>query len=95
MSKVIDIRKSAALKELGVTDVIQIDATVIAGVLIFLTIGTEFNKLALTYMTASIVYPFAISAIRAITKGSAESGIKLMMAGFVYLMVAIILISFV
>ena len=97
ISKGFDIKNSAILTNLSVTDILQIDATVIAGVLIFLTIGgTEINPLsAFAYMTASIVYPFAISAIRVIVKGSAEFGIKFMIAGFVYLMVAVILISFI
>jgi hypothetical protein len=97
ISKGIDIKNSAILTNLSVTDILQIDATVIAGVLIFLTIGgTEIGRLsAFAYMTASIVYPFAISAIRVIVKGTAESGIKFMIAGFVYLMAAVILISFI
>jgi hypothetical protein len=95
ISKRIDIKGMDSLKKLGVSEIIQIDATVIAGVLIFLTIGSEFNRITLTLLTGSIVYPFAISALRVITKGSSESGIRLMLSGFIYLMVSIVLISIV
>lgn len=50
-------------------EIIQVDATVIAGILILLTVSSIFplpeniNRFFLTFMTASIVIPFAVSAI--------------------------------
>ncbi len=52
------------------------------------------NSLTIGLLTASIVYPFAISAIRVVIKGSAEPGLKFMIIGFIYLMIAIVIIAF-
>ena len=54
------------------------------------------NRINLTVglLTASIVYPFAISAIRVLVKGSAEYGIKFMVLGFAYLMVSLVILAF-
>jgi hypothetical protein len=97
----VHINKSAIIKNLTIGEVIQIDGTVIVGVLILLTLGsTQFNpaglhrtSLVVGVVTASIVYPFAISAMIVTTKGTVEHGIKLTFSGFVYLMVAVILLS--
>ena len=51
-------------------------------------------NLTVALLTASIVYPFAISAIRVLVKGSAEYGIKFMIIGFAYLMVSLVIIAF-
>ena len=109
--------------DLNVGKVLEIDAAVIVGVLIFLTIGSTGlsaftgltsnnnndglssgqnhlgdNKdninLTVGLLTASIVYPFAISAIRVITTGSAEKGVRFMTIGFIYLMASIVIITF-
>ena len=52
-------------------------------------------NLTVGLLTASIVYPFAISAIRVLIKGSAEYGIKFMIIGFAYLMVSLVIIAFI
>jgi hypothetical protein len=101
--------------QIGHRDILAINASVIAGVLIFLTIGgstfyggstlppadtltpEDSNRQNLTnigILTASIVWPFAISAIVTLLTGKAESGVKWTIPGFVYLMVSVILISF-
>ena len=56
----------------------------------------DSNRINLTVglLTASIVYPFAISAIRVLVKGSAEYGIKFMVLGFAYLMVSLVILAF-
>ena len=69
--------KSSVFANFSMTDLIAIDASIIVGVLFFLTIGSELSSGSNIYMgilTASIVYPFAISAIRAVIKGA--SGIR-------------------
>ena len=90
--------KSAVLENLSMTDVITIDASVIVGVLFFLTLGgsevSSGNNLYMGILTASIVYPFALSAIRAVIKGAAIYGVRLMLSGFIYLMISIGLIAF-
>jgi hypothetical protein len=90
--------KSKVFENLSMTDIITIDASVIVGVLFFLTLGgSEVSSGSNIYMgilTASIVYPFALSAIRAVVKGAAEYGIRFMLSGFIYLMISIGLIAF-
>ena len=56
----------------------------------------DSNRINLTVglLTASIVYPFAISTIRVLVKGSAEYGIKFMVLGFAYLMVSLVILAF-
>jgi len=84
-----------------VKDMLTVDASVIAGVLIFLTIGASevFSGEAIQQvgiLTASIVFPFAIAAIITIIKGHVEIfGTKLMIAGFVYLMTSVVLVAFI
>ena len=89
------------LDAIRVKDILTVDASVIAGVLIFLTVGSTFgaNSKLVSFqqvgvLTATIVIPFAIAAIRTLIKGTVEEyGIKFMVAGFVYLMTSVILIS--
>lgn len=50
-------------------------------------------SLTVGLLTASIVYPFAISVIRVLIKGSPEYGIKFMIIGFAYLMVSLVMIA--
>ena len=81
-----------------VKDILTVDASVIAGVLIFLTVGAAFASgeaiQQVGILTASIVFPFAIAAIRTLIKGTVEEyGVKFMIAGFVYLMTSVILIA--
>ena len=66
----------------------------IAGVLILLTLqGLKgIAQIQLTVITASIVFPFAISAIFAVTKKEGLAT-RLMIAGFINLMISVILIA--
>ena len=84
---------------LNADDLLNADATIIAGVLIFLTIGSvEFSQIInkIGILTASIVLPFALAGVRMLIKGEAEAlGIKFMAAGFIYMMTSVIVIGFV
>ena len=84
---------------LSADDLLNADATIIAGVLIFLTIGSvEFSQIInkIGILTASIVLPFAMAGVRMLIKGAVESlGIKLMAAGFIYMMTSVVVIGFV
>ena len=90
--------KSSVFENLSMTEIITIDASVIVGVLFFLTLGgsevSSGGNLYMGILTASIVYPFALSAIWAVVKGAAEYGIRFMLSGFIYLMISIGLIAF-
>ena len=99
LTRLVDIKNSTILKDLKGTDIVQINATVIAGVLIVLTIGNllqTHKDVALTLLTASIIYPFAISSIGTLQVGkvSPRLGLNMMIAGFIYLMVAVVLLPF-
>jgi hypothetical protein len=66
--------------------------------LIFLTVGgTELFEsdliIHISILTASIVFPFAISAIRILITSDPLSGIKFTIPGFVLLMIAVVLIT--
>lgn len=76
-------------------EILTIDATVIIGVLIFLTFSEGFDpseQYQINVITASIVFPFAISAVIGITMRE-KLATRLMIAGFINLMVSIILIA--
>lgn len=97
LSRRIQINK-ASIEMIRVKDILTVDASVIAGVLIFLTVGAAFASgeaiQQVGILTASIVFPFAIAAIRTLIKGTVEEyGVKFMIAGFVYLMTSVILIA--
>ena len=97
ISKKIDRVKE--YRSLNADDLLNADATIIAGVLIFLTIGSvEFSQIInkIGILTASIVLPFALAGVRMLIKGEAEAlGIKFMAAGFIYMMTSVIVIGFV
>jgi len=97
ISKKIDRVKE--YRSLNADDLLNADATIIAGVLIFLTIGSvEFSQIInkIGILTASIVLPFAMAGVRMLIKGAVESlGIKLMTAGFIYMMTSVVVIGFV
>ncbi len=86
--------KSHKPEWIRVKDILTIDASVIAGVLVFLSVGASevFSGKVVQQtgiLTASIVFPFAIAAMRTLIKGYIEEyGIKFMLIGFVYLMLA-------
>lgn len=82
-----------ALNELHTSDILQINATVIAGVLIFLTIGHIFSTYQ-TLLTTTIIFPFAISSIRIISRGIEEKGVSMAIDGFIYLMASVVVLSF-
>ena len=87
-------------KHIRPKDILTANSSVIAGVLIFLTIGgsnfygtTPISQVGI--LTASIVGPFALSAIKTLMTGKTEDGIKFVISGFVYLTASIILITIV
>ena len=86
-----NIKKLPQLISLDETDILQIDVAIIAGVLIFLSLeGSEqFN---IFIITANIVFPFATSAIVVLCKYT-QFGTRLMIAGFINLIVSIILLT--
>jgi YVTN family beta-propeller protein len=78
-------------------DIIQVDASVIVGILILLTVASDKSSLGITPAviwgtTAIIIIPFAISALAIISK-SHRVGISLMIVGFANLLVAITLLT--
>lgn len=98
ISKRID--KNMNYQSLSIEHLLTVDASVIAGVLIFFTISSvgifsgTIQRVGI--LTASIVFPFSLAAIRTLLKGEVEPyGVKLTVAGFVYLMCSVIMIGFV
>jgi hypothetical protein len=81
-------------------DLLSFNSAIIAGVLVFLSIGNGTNFYNAGFfsqtglLTASIVTPFSISAIRVLILGKAEFGIKFALAGFIYIIFSVIIISF-
>jgi YVTN family beta-propeller protein len=78
------------------TEIVGIDASIIVGVLFFLTISEGFNiseQTQITLVTVNIIFPFAISAILAVIKQDKEYATRLMIAGFINLIISVILIS--
>ena len=87
-----DIEDDSKLLSRG--EILTIDATVIIGVLIFLSFTEGFEtseQYQINVITASIVFPFAISAIIGVTKNE-KFATRLMIAGFINLMISVILI---
>jgi hypothetical protein len=87
------------LEKLSTKDILAINASVVVGVLIFLSIGASSllgsgALINVSILTASIVYPFAISAILTLVTGDHVYGIKFTIPGFVFLMVSVVLIAF-
>jgi hypothetical protein len=75
-------------------DILGVDSAVIAGVLILLTLsnvaGPEQTQLAI--ITVNIIFPFAISGI-AMLLNKKEFAVRMMNAGFVYLIISVILVA--
>jgi hypothetical protein len=91
-------RTKDIIEKLKPQDILTANASVVAGVLIFLTVGgTELFEsdliIHISILTASIVFPFAISAIRILITSDPLSGIKFTIPGFVLLMIAVVLIT--
>ena len=75
-------------------EIITINASIVVGVLIFLTISEGFNvseQTQISWITASIIFPFAISVIVAITNHE-RFATHLLIAGFVNLLISTIII---
>ena len=82
------------LIELSGKEIIGIDTGVITGTLVFLSLsGFQQSFAQITFLTANIVFPFAISIIVALT-GYTKFSVPLIVAGFINLMIAIVLIAF-
>ena len=99
--------------ELGKSDILQINATVMVGVLILLTLGTlrHLTPTIIGFITASIIFPFAVSSIMVIiSEVSTEDKVKssqlmnlrlfpasimAMIVGFVYVIAAVVTLAFI
>ena len=81
---IMDLKKNA-------TFIIEIDAAVITGVLILISLqGIDLPRI--TGITATIVFPFAISVIVTLIHKE-KLGTRLMIAGFINLMISIVLLA--
>jgi DNA-binding beta-propeller fold protein YncE len=90
--KEVDTGKQELLSK---TEVIAIDASVIVGVLFFLTISEGFEiseQTHITIVSANIVFPFAISAVLEVINRE-KFAMRLMIAGFINLMISVVLIA--
>ena len=96
-------------------DILQINATVMVGVLILLTLGgtvlRHLNTTEISLITASIIFPFAVSSIMVViskapndekdhrepdkTLNLFKASIMAMIVGFVYIITALITIALV
>lgn len=77
------------------SEILTIDATVLIGVLVFLSLTEGFEtseQYQINIITASIVFPFAISAIVGVAKREGFAT-RLMIAGFINLMISVMLIA--
>jgi hypothetical protein len=79
-------------------DIVQIDATVIVGILILLTLVSTVNNpfqqlkaFIITFATAWGMFPFTLSAIRTLG-GNSNRGYELMRYGFNYLLIVMAVI---
>jgi hypothetical protein len=73
------------------TFIIEIDAAVITGTLILISLqGIDLPRI--TGITATIVFPFAISVIVTLIHKE-KLGTRLMIAGFINLMISIVLLA--
>jgi hypothetical protein len=91
------------MRDFEAIELIQIDGSVIAGALILLTLTTTqssplaIDRSEITYITAGIVFPFAISALVAVfgidkNIRFRQFPVRLMVAGFANLMISITLL---
>ena len=91
MSLISRFRKGPELTSISETDILHIDVAIIAGVLIFLSLE-GIKQTDITIITANIVFPFAMSAIVVLAKHT-KFGTRFMIAGFINLIVSIILLT--
>ncbi|HEX5978979.1 MAG TPA: hypothetical protein VFY68_16975, partial [Nitrososphaeraceae archaeon] len=76
-------------------EIVGVDSGVIAGILFLISLAEGFELAELTQIsiiTATIIFPFAISAAVA-ARNHEKFAIRLMIAGFICLMIAVIIIS--
>lgn len=72
-------------------EIVQINATIVAGVLIFMTLAlTSFSdkdssvyRFIITVVTSSVLVPFALSALAGLDSAQAKA-VKLLKAGLLY-----------
>jgi hypothetical protein len=81
-------RRIRTLMDLGKKDILQINATVMVGVLILLTLGTavlkHLNTTLISLITASIIFPFAVSSIMVVISKAPVNGHKQQQQGKTY-----------
>jgi YVTN family beta-propeller protein len=91
LSHLRDLKHIAMEKDI---DILGVDSAVIAGVLILLTLsgfaGSEQAQLGI--ITVTIIFPFAISGISMLL-GKKEFSVRMMNAGFIYLIITVILVA--
>ena len=90
-----DMKSNKDEEKVSKAEIIGFDVAVIAGILIFLTISEEFEtdeQMQISIITATIVFPFAISAVFA-TMEQKGLATRLMVAGFINLMIAVLLLA--
>jgi hypothetical protein len=95
LGKVRKVHDTSKQEVLSKTEVTAIDASIIVGVLFFLTISEGFailEQTQITIVTANIVFPFAISAVLEVVNHE-KFAMRLMIAGFINLMVSVMLIA--
>jgi YVTN family beta-propeller protein len=93
--KLVTLKKDQQQQYLDKGDIIGFNASVIAGVLVLLSILQGFAKsqqTQITIITANIIIPFAISAIVA-ANGKERFATRLMIAGFINLIISAVLIA--
>jgi hypothetical protein len=107
IGKLKDISVKDSVRDLEARDIIQIDATVIAGALVLLTLSSSLgvggylahvlgvqSVTVITNVTGAIVLIFAFSAVAVSIFRYIEIGRRLMVAGFVYLFFAMLVLTF-
>jgi hypothetical protein len=91
------VDRGAAKEEeiLTKAEIVGVDSGIIAGILFLISLAEGFELAELTQIsiiTATIIFPFAISAAVA-ARNHEKFAIRLMIAGFICLMIAVIIIS--
>lgn len=89
--------KKARFTHLDTHQILQIDATVIAGALVLLTIGTTaaigkdgWNRYTVTIVTLAIIIPFAGSSFWLFDERAADKAKELTRLGFVTLIIGLL-----
>lgn len=87
------------LNDIKASTILGFNSAIIAGVLVFLSIGGDSNYLGglisqSGFLTASIVVPFSLSAVTVMLTGKVNTGLKFALIGFIYLIFSVVLVSF-